>query len=309
MKFFSLLSTCILAVPALSNEAPTPSPLQAIPPVPNQMLPKYAMSCDWQAITLEAIEFPLPQEFGTSSWQAVYSCCRYAIDAAAGEAQEAWYSTKEACAEKCGCKGFYDKGGFDGDWIDGFCAPGDNDETKTTCTVNANGFACTNGGVLSGFVEDGNCACDCTNTGYVGDQCEDPNDGGDGRRLKKKPKTKKPKTKKPKSPSLDPDRFNGPPCAGLSDSAFDDCLASSPCFNQESGVARRECEDACKQQQQWAEYENSGVKFRKAKPKYEGPIPTGCGDFVEISCPENYECECGECYRILDDRRFLRRLC
>jgi hypothetical protein len=251
MKFFSLLSTCILAVPVLSNEAPTPSPLQAIPPVPNQMLPKYAMSCDWQAITLEAIEFPLPQEFGTSSWQAVYSCCRYAIDAAAGEAQEAWYSTKEACAEKCGCKGFYDKGGFSGDWIDGFCAP-----------------------------------------------------DGNGRRLKKKPKTKK-----PKSPSLDPDRFNGPPCAGLSDSAFDDCLASSPCFNQESGVARRECEDACKQQQQWAEYENSGVKFRKAKPKYEGPIPTGCGDFVEISCPENYECECGECYRILDDRRFLRRLC
>ncbi|GMI28556.1 hypothetical protein TeGR_g14921, partial [Tetraparma gracilis] len=49
---------------------------------------------------------------------------------------------------------------------------GVNCETKTACTVNADGNACASDGVVSGFIVDGDCACDCT-IYYKGDTCTD----------------------------------------------------------------------------------------------------------------------------------------
>ncbi|GMI28536.1 hypothetical protein TeGR_g7299, partial [Tetraparma gracilis] len=48
------------------------------------------------------------------------------------------------------------------------------------CTVNADGNACANDSVVSGFVADGDCACDCTAIDYEGDTCETATTCADG---------------------------------------------------------------------------------------------------------------------------------
>ena len=73
---------------------------------------------------------------------------------------------------------------------------------------------------------------------------------------------------------------NGPPCtntdgSGLSDS---ECYDSAPCSGIDVPADQDRCINECKAQWDYVTYGNSGVKFPKAKPKYEPP--TECPPFT-----------------------------
>jgi hypothetical protein len=62
---------------------------------------------------------------------------------------------------------------------------------------------------------------------------------------------------------------NGPPCTNTDGSGLNDleCYEIAPCSNADD---LDRCIADCKAQWDYVTYGNSGVKFPKAKPKYEG---------------------------------------
>ena len=64
---------------------------------------------------------------------------------------------------------------------------------------------------------------------------------------------------------------NGPPCTNTDGSGLDDlqCYDSAPCSGIDVPADQVRCIDECKAQWDYVTYVNSGVKFPKAKPKYD----------------------------------------
>jgi hypothetical protein len=64
---------------------------------------------------------------------------------------------------------------------------------------------------------------------------------------------------------------NGPPCTNTDGSGLTDteCYDSAPCSGILDLTDQVRCIDECKAQWDYVTYVNSGVKFPKAKPKYD----------------------------------------
>ncbi|GMH69397.1 hypothetical protein TrLO_g2902 [Triparma laevis f. longispina] len=91
--------------------------------IPSQKIyPKYAMMCDFVRIGMNT-QFLRENSYDPIGWYLDKSCCTYAQKPAVGENAVEYFVGKEACANACGCPGYYNGSISIVDWATEYCAP------------------------------------------------------------------------------------------------------------------------------------------------------------------------------------------